>query len=635
MTDAQAPEPKITPRPTGKSSPEATASAGIRASEPEPPTPGPSLLAELWTKIREHKVVQWTLGYLALAYTLLHGAEMLSEALDWPHVVVRAFTLALMLGVPVVAVLAWYHGSRSQRRVSGGELAILSVLLAIGGYLLWTGSKPHEREAISSAVNAARPTVQQASIAVLAFADMSAGKDQEYFSDGMAEEIINALDNIDGLKVAGRTSSFSFKGKNADLKTIGDTLGVANILEGSVRKQGERVRITAQLVRANDGFHVWSDTYDGTLTDIFDLQERIAREITSRLKVVLAGGDARLVAKATDNPAAYALFVEAQGLVNRRAALPRAIDLLAEATTLDPNFARAWSKLAVANLVAPLYSQVSWETGWTAGEAAARRALALDPMSAESYAALGFMYLSERRYGEMDEAFARALNLNPNDPTALYWSSNGLVSMGRTGAAEALLDKILQTDPINALAVHYKGVIRFSRGDVAAAQQYARTAAAEGYDSGHIVSAFAEAVAGSYESAAADFTIGWGSMNTTFSKSEFATIFRGTYGDAAARAAALALVYKHPQDEIAPLMYLYLSEPARGFREFEQRGSGVSDAFFILLWLPSDYSRLARQHPSFQGFAKRLGMIDYWRKYGWPDLCHPAPGRGADAFTCD
>jgi TolB-like protein len=116
---------------------------------------------------------------------------------------------------------------------------------------------------------------------------MSAGKDQEYFSDGMAEEIINALVNIDGLKVAGRTSSFTFKGKNADLKTIGEALGVANILEGSVRKQGERVRITAQLVRANDGFHVWSDAYDGNLTDIFDLQERIAREITSRLKVVL------------------------------------------------------------------------------------------------------------------------------------------------------------------------------------------------------------------------------------------------------------------------------------------------------------------------------------------------------------
>jgi hypothetical protein len=207
--------------------------------------------------------------------------------------------------------------------------------------------------------------------------------------------------------------------------------------------------------------------------------------------------------------------------------------------------------------------------------------------------------------------------------------------MGRTSAAEALVDKTLKTDPINALALHYKGVIRFSKGDVAAAQKLARAAAAAGYMSGHIVSAFTEAATGSYESATADFTIGWGSMNTAFSEPELATIFRGTYGDATARAAALAVVNKHPQDDLAPAMYLYLSEPARGFSEFEQRGSGVSDALFILLWLPSDYSRLARQHPSFQGFAKRLGMIDYWRKYCWSDLCHPAPDRGADAFSCD
>ncbi len=142
----------------------------------------------------------------------------------------------LLLGAPIVATLAWYHGHRGRQKVTASEFMIIALLLA--------------------------------------FADMSPAKDQEYFSDGMAEEIINSLANVAGLKVAGRTSSFSFKGKTADLKVIGETLGVAHILEGSVRRQGERVRITAQLVRANDGFHVWSDTYDGTLI-------RLARRLSS------------------------------------------------------------------------------------------------------------------------------------------------------------------------------------------------------------------------------------------------------------------------------------------------------------------------------------------------------------------
>lgn len=608
---------------------------------PKPPaavdssTPLPTIVPiGIWQQIKEHKVVQWTLAYLALAYTLLHGAEMLREALDWSHTVIRVFTLGLIIGVPLVAVLAWYHGSRSQRRVSIMEFTILSALLTVGGLLLWTTSKLHKDEG-APAAKLQRPAVQEASIAVLAFADMSPAKDQEYFSDGMAEEIINSLVSIEGLKVAGRTSSFSFKGKNIDLKSIGETLSVANILEGSVRKQGDRVRITAQLVRANDGFHVWSNTYDATLTDIFDLQERLAREITSRLKVVLASGGNRLVAKATDNPEAYTLFVEAQSLVNRRIEFPRAIELLTQATTLDPNFSRAWSKLAVANVVAPQYTAIPWKTGWTAGETAANHALALDPASAESYAALGYMYLSERRFIEMGEAFTHALKLNANDPTALHWASNGLEVMGRTGAAEMLIDQLLRSDPVNPLALQYKSILRYEKGDTAAALKYSQAAIGQGFRLGHISASFANAALGAYDAATTDFVAGWGSINTSFSASELATIFHGADIDVQRRATARAVVDNHRQDDLAPSMYLYLSEPAQAFTEFELRKTGLSDAFFVLLWHPLSYSRRARQDPSFQGFAQRLGMINYWKKYGWPDLCHPTPDRGPESFVCD
>ncbi len=296
----------------------------------------------------------------------------------------------------------------------------------------------------------------------------------------MAEEILNALAKIDGLEVAGRTSSFSVKGRNVDPRTIGKSLGVAQILEGSVRKQGERVRITAQLLRARDGFNVWSDGYDGTLADIFDLQERTARDIAGHLKVVLVSQTSRLVPKATTSTAAYTAFVEAEGLVNRRQDLPHAIDLLSDATTLDPQFARAWSKLAVANAVAPQYSELSWPAGWAAGEAAARRALALDPASAESYAALGNMFLSQRRYGEMDEAFEQALRLDARNPAALFWESNALFSMGRTSAAEVLIDRVLKNDPINPTALTYRALTRLINGDLEQAQQAAERSDALG-----------------------------------------------------------------------------------------------------------------------------------------------------------
>ena len=369
MTDPTGPAEPITPADTEPS-------AATRRPEGTPPT------SDLWSRLKQHKVVQWTLAYVALAYTLLHGAEMLGGALGWPHGLQRVLALALILGTPIVAVVAWYHGARGQQRVMGTELLIVASLLALGGTYIWRAQSA--RETHMTAIDNAAATTSlaapaEASIAVLAFADMSPGKDQEYFSDGMAEEILNALAKVPGLKVAGRTSSFSFKGKNIDSKTIGETLDVAQILEGSVRKQGERVRITAQLLRAKDGFNVWSDSYDGTLADIFDLQERIARDIAGHLKVVLVSQDSRLVPKATNNTAAYTAFVEAEGLVNRRQDLTHAIDLLSDATTLDPRFARAWSKLAVANAVAPLYSDLSWPAGWAAGEAAVRHALALDP----------------------------------------------------------------------------------------------------------------------------------------------------------------------------------------------------------------------------------------------------------------
>src|SRR5689334_13387796 len=248
-----------------------------------------SLIAEL----KQRKIVQWALAYAAAAFALVQGVDIVAQRFGWPESIERTLIIAAFIGFFVTLLLAWYHGERGAQKISGVELTILSLLLAIGGVLMWQFA-PKSPAPVAKAATATTPVapvanaVPQKSIAVLAFTDLSPQHDQEYFSDGMAEEILNALAQVKDMKVAGRTSSFYYKGKNEDLRTIGKALGVAHILEGSVRKQGEKVRITAQLIQASDDSHLWSQAFDGDLSDVFKLQEDIARAITDQLKVVLS-----------------------------------------------------------------------------------------------------------------------------------------------------------------------------------------------------------------------------------------------------------------------------------------------------------------------------------------------------------
>jgi len=614
----------------------------------------PALRFRAFEQLKQRNIFRVALLYLVVCWLVLEPVHVIFHMLDVPIWANRLVVMIMAVGFPAVLIFAWVfeitpeglkptievpHG-QSIRKLTGRRLdmAIIAVLAVALAYFVadkfWISRHfPASAPAESAVRTPAAPV--QASIAVLAFTDMSPGRDQEYFADGMAEEILDALAKIDGLKVAGRTSSFSFKGKNADLKAIGEALGVAQILEGSVRKQGDHVRITAQLARASDGFQVWSHEYDGSLADIFDLQERIAREIASQLKVVLADKDVRLAPKVTDNTAAYVLFVEAEGLIHSRAELPRTIDLLTQATTLDPQFARAWAKLAVANAIAPMYSTVSWKAAWAAGEAAARRAMVLDPGSAESYAALGYIYLSQRRYTDMVGAFDRALQLDADNPTALFWASNALFSMGRENAAEVLIDRVLKSDPVHPVALWYKAFLSQYKGDVVAATKFAQRCDALGYRLGRILLSYSVSQRGDMVAGADDFAVGWGAINTTFTAQDLVAIFHGAYGDTKTRAAAVAIVDAHVHDPLAPTMFIYLYEPEKAFAAFDQYGSGLSDAFFNWVWHSAEWSRYARQHPSFESFAKRNGMVDYWKKFGWPDQCRPAPMRGPDAFNCD
>lgn len=250
-------------------------------------------MTDFWQRLKQRKLVQWALAYTAAAFALLQGIDIVAQQFGWPETLQRGITLAMVLGFFVALVLAWYHGERGEQRVSNTEILILALLLAIGGGLLWRYARMSPETPAQFAaspaptVAAARPAAPATSIAVLPFVNMSSDTDNEFFSDGLSEEILNSLARIDGLQVVGRTSSFQFKGKNQDLRRIGETLGVASVLEGSVRREGERARITAQLIRASDGIHLWSQTYDRTLSDTLAVQLDIAENVAAALDVLL------------------------------------------------------------------------------------------------------------------------------------------------------------------------------------------------------------------------------------------------------------------------------------------------------------------------------------------------------------
>jgi TolB-like protein/Flp pilus assembly protein TadD len=598
-----------------------------------------------FSELKRRNVYKVAIAYIVAGWALSQGIAQVFPVFEVPNWLIRLLVVLIIVGLPVAILFAWFFeltpegikrtavadampASAKPKKYTWIYVIVIGGLLSIGLFFLGR----------YTALNTANPARSSSkSIAVLPFSDLSPNHDQEFFADGMTEEILNALAHIKGLKVVGRASSFFYKGKNVSLKQIGSELGVANILEGSVRKQGEQVRITSALTRVGDGLQIWSKSYNGTLANIFDLQESFARDIAGELNVALADpSEARLVEKSTDNAQAYALFIEAQTLVSQRVgdSLPRAIALLEEATRLDPKFARAWAKLAVALAVEPQYAAADWQTNWVAAEKAAHRAIDLDPKSAEAYAALGYIDFSRRRYVEMVEPAQRAIAIDPNDITANFWLANQLAAMGRSVEAEAVNDRALNADPGNALIVYYKATFRWRHSDNVSTLKLANRSEALGSPlAGLLLCEFAWRE-GDHDRSAEQFSRGFGAFRTGFSKEDLGAVYRGVYGDEAARKAALAVVARNPHDQFAGTLLLLLGEPEQSFASFERDGLGVSDAYLNFLWLPTDYSLRARQHPAFQSFAKQIGLVDYWKHNRWPDLCQPAPEKGSDAFTC-
>jgi TolB-like protein len=429
---------------------------------------------EFLQRLKQRKLVQWTLAYVAAAFALLQGIDIVAQRFGWPEQTMRFVIIALSVGLFVTLVLAWYHGERGSQRATGTELLILALLLAIGGGLLWRfvniARGPTEQSAAARAPAESKSEINAKSVAVLAFANLSDDKGSEYFSDGISEELLTVLQKIPSLHVAARTSAFSFKGKNATAQEIGQKLGVAHLVEGSVRKAGDVVRIAARLTQANTGEEQWSENYTRNLKDVFAVQTEIAQTIVEQLKGQLTNGAANSTAKAeiqsevqaaekggTKNVEAHQWYLQGRFYENRHSDKSTREGLAAyeHAVQLDPGFALAWAGVARTHTWIAGFATEGGQKVFDAHLVSARdaiaRTLAIEPDLPEALYARAWIETNfDFNWSAATHTVSKAMALAPADPNVLIAAANLETSLGNTDRAIEIYRKAVELDPVNA-----------------------------------------------------------------------------------------------------------------------------------------------------------------------------------------
>jgi TolB-like protein/Tfp pilus assembly protein PilF len=418
-----------------------------------------------WDRLKQRKLFQWAAAYMAGAWLVLQVLDAVGGILDLSVVFQRGVLVALGFGLILTLVLAWYHGEAGRQRVSGVELILIAGVLVVAGVALnlLRGSGATGEEKV-----VAGPGPNPRSVAVLPFVDMSPQGDQEYFGDGIAEELLSTIGQIPDLVVSARTSSFTFKKSDLDVREIGVRLGVATVVEGSIRKSADRLRIEASVIDVGNGFKLWSDRFDAELSDVFAVQERIARAVAEALRVQLsdAGSELRLPGQ-TDNHEAQDLYLRGRFEWNKRtqASLEKAVEYFQDAIAIDSMYARAFVGLADAVAVLGFYDYRRPAAAFPLARETARRALEIETGLAEAHATLAYVALYyDWSWEEAEREFTRSIELNPEYPVAHQWYANCLVAMGRFEQAESEARIASELDPLSLIAHAVIGWIRFYAG---------------------------------------------------------------------------------------------------------------------------------------------------------------------------
>lgn len=512
-------------------------------------------------------------------------------------------------------------GARESARPSryGFGLAALLVLAAAGAaaYFLFLDDAPDR-------------SGETPSIAVLPFLNLSSDANQEYFSDGLAEELLNKLAKLEGLRVAARTSSFTFKGSNDDVPTIAARLGVDNVLEGSVRKDGDSIRITAQLIEAENGTHLWSETYERELDDIFAIQDDIAESIAAELRVTLGIADREALRSGTENVEAFDQYLAGTALLNEFGTDQTAlgIERLQRATAIDPEYADAWAVLSLAYIQSAYFNTRDFDLAERQADEAARRALALNPNLAPAHAALAHVHIFRGDWVRAEQEVATAVSI-PSDFNPAWDYAEVLQAAGYLEEALEYRKQARQVLSINvapatelAMAYHQVGDDESAEAELQRAEDLVgdrdaidgtRLMFALGHRDEEIIESFlTEAIDAGNPVAA--------SLEPVLDAPETAgTVLRrlrDTSGDSPNARGRLAL------------WAAYFGEPALAV-ELIRDDALEAPLDVQRIWLP--LMRDARRTQAFEDLVTDLGLVDFWRVRGWPTLCRPL---GGDGFEC-
>jgi TolB-like protein len=386
--------------------------------------------------LKHRKLVQWAVAYVAAAFALLQGIDIIAQRFGWPEQTMRFVIIVLSLGFFFTLVLAWFHGERGAQRVTGTELLILALLLAIGTGVLWRFVGMSRNRVLGSdappAATASSPgpaAIPEKSIAVLPFENLSVEKDNAFFADGIQDEILTGLAKIGDLKVISRTSTQGYGSRPQNLAEIGRQLGVSHVLEGSVQKAGNSVRVNVQLIDTTSDNHRWAETYDRTLEDVFGVETEVAQKIASSLQAQLTRDErAALTKKPTNNPEAYEAYLKARTLLlgssYNRVNSERVLDSLQTAVKLDPGFAEAWAQLSITN------AWIYWSgfdptpSRLATAESALDQAAALAPdLPRAAKARALYLYFGKRDFTASLNIWRSLQHRLPNDDEVWYFSA--------------------------------------------------------------------------------------------------------------------------------------------------------------------------------------------------------------------
>ncbi|NVJ65946.1 MAG: hypothetical protein HWE16_05605 [Gammaproteobacteria bacterium] len=639
-------------------------------------------MSSFFHELKRRNVFRVAVAYAVIGWLLLQVADILTPALHLPEWIVSAITLILILGFIPVMLFSWAYeitpeGIKKEKEVVRSEsitnetakkLDIITLIAVMGlaGLIIWQQFQPEKSTPleVSQATTKTPETKSQAeaiplhpqenSIAVLPFADMSPDSDQEYFADGISEEILNALVKATGLRVAGRTSSFSFKGKDATIKDIGEALNVNHVLEGSVRKHNNSVRITVQLIQADNGFHLWSETYNGSLDNIFELQDQISRQVTEQLKVVLnLGSDERLASKMTNNIDAYDFYLRGREKVAKRinGNLEAGVLLLQQAVELDPNFAEAWAVLAEAEIISHGYLHQTAEEAVAATERAityARNSIALNEKLALPYAILGLANYDDGKVVQGINEMNQALINEPNNPLILRWLAVIYSGLGKIELAMPLFEKAYEIDPLSTINTFNMGANHFRQENIEEALHFFMlTGNLRNFDMPEISDIYEyigeTEKARDWSRKSIDKMVKQRGHVEFVSREDMELMTLAQYGGSEEQKQAareLGTVFLKEGDDIRPWqlpIHINIGNIDRAFDILENKPSLFATFASDYMWQPTSGVKKFRSHPRFIELVKKHKFPLAWQQIGWPKECQPKVGTDGSngQFQCE